>query len=105
MESRFSNSTEETEREGKCELDHTTAPGEGAVRDWGQGDMCTGTQMDTLWANAGETCFPSEWGKLRKEDGGTQWSPSASGPRTWRNGLPERVGRPAFNYMRHTNVL
>lgn len=32
MESRFSNSTVETEREGKCELDHTTALGEGAVR-------------------------------------------------------------------------
>lgn len=65
--------------------------------------------MDTLWVNAGETCFPSEvkvsWGKLWKEECGMQWSPSESGPRTWRNGLSERVGRSAFNYMRHTNIL
>lgn len=60
--------------------------------------------MDSLSVNAGETCFPSEV-KLRKEDGGTQWSPSASGPRTRRNGLPEQVGRSAFDYTRHTNVL
>lgn len=60
--------------------------------------------MDSRSVNAGETCFPSEV-KLRKENGGTQWSPSTSGPRTRRNEIPERVGRSAFNYMRHTNVL
>lgn len=43
MESRFPNSTGETEREGKCELDHTTAPGEEAVRDVWRGDIYTGT--------------------------------------------------------------
>lgn len=42
MESRFSNSTEETDREGKCELITLQLRGEGAVRDGGE-DMCTGT--------------------------------------------------------------
>lgn len=37
MESRFSNSTEETEREGKCELIILQLQGEGAVRDGGEG--------------------------------------------------------------------